>query len=245
MTCSDGASRYWRLIYLLKIITSCILGSVWSLHCTQEDSQTKNVAEPWNKERQIINNTKQQIHLVEPWITTRGGADFKQSCSFLHVVGIFPLQSILGSSLACSSPLSALWPLWSYTDFHEVLEREGSCKLIPHLLLLLFSLWSQQGVDLNQQQRPDVTSEQDSETCGRNKARRGDSLIGSSAWCQHQRVHSWYIVQLWMQHIPHTLTPKCQSRGGYASWNVLRVNICPMHICHFIFLLVKTHRATT
>jgi len=40
----------------LKKPLPCILGSVWSLHCTEEDSQTKSATEPWNKERQIISN---------------------------------------------------------------------------------------------------------------------------------------------------------------------------------------------
>lgn len=48
-------STYRRLIIWKKPLP-CILGSVWSLHCTEEDSQTKSATEPWNKERQIISN---------------------------------------------------------------------------------------------------------------------------------------------------------------------------------------------
>lgn len=100
--------------------------------------KTKSVAELWNKDRRIINNTKQQVKFCGSLNYSRGRSRHKQSCSFCMLLGMFvcsymvffPFQNILGSSLACSSLLSALWPLWSYTDFHEVLEREGSCKLI-------------------------------------------------------------------------------------------------------------------
>lgn len=64
--------------------------------------------------------------------------------------GIFPpFQNILGSSSARCSLQSAPWPLWSYTNFHEVFKREGELQADPPPL----SPQRQQGADLNQQLR--------------------------------------------------------------------------------------------
>lgn len=102
-TFGDSTSRYWRFIYLLKFLTSCILGSVWSLHCTQEDSQTKSVAEPWHKERQIISNTKQQADFVEPWITAMGGADINKAGLFAYCLRMLFVPK------RCFTPSRILW----------------------------------------------------------------------------------------------------------------------------------------
>lgn len=112
------------------------LGFMWSLHYTEEASQTKTAAEPWNNERQIISATKQQVDFVKPRITSRGGANTNKATPFaccLFLRGIFPVlefsREAVGMQLSAVVPgSSARWPLWSYTDFHE---RGGELQADP------------------------------------------------------------------------------------------------------------------
>lgn len=126
-----------------------------------------------NKERRTALTQRETNH-KQPKATGRFGGSLndnhgrsrhKQSCSFCvlleNVVCSFvvfcPFQNILGSSLACSSPPSARWPLWSYTGFHEVLERERGCKLIPPPVNKV-SKWATAHVVMSKQDRGGVIS---------------------------------------------------------------------------------------
>lgn len=136
-----------------------------SPHCTEDGSQTKSATEPWNKEERIIRNKKQGLDLMEPWITTVGGEEVNNAALFFRplsgdvcsYVWYFVHSRIFWGAfwrdaLCCvfffpRRSLKFHWFPWS-------LGRGGELQTNP---APAYSLWSQQGVYVNQN-CPDVTA---------------------------------------------------------------------------------------
>jgi len=115
---------WWWNLKTLKIdvlVTWCILGSVWSLHCAEEESENKERLRARRQREMDHNSTTTRGDFVEPRIK----AWEEQRCSYFDAVCLSPSGIFWGSAWRAApcwllrDPLELHWFPWSLEKEEE------------------------------------------------------------------------------------------------------------------------------